>query len=618
MKRISRFLALALSLLLALTLTIPALAVSGDVSYDAFAADFDAFWADYWASEYYTMDEYMEAFGYADREALIAGLYDVWLENEAYDAWETAFRAEHADEIAAFDAEAYWQDSYYSYGYDSVDEFLSDYAVEYEMTREEFDQWMLENWLSDQWYFYQEELARAETIRALGGTPGELGVMLNGAYLAFPDAQPEAVAGRIMVPLRTLMEALGAQVSYAGGTVTCTLEDRTLTFTVGSDAIRTTAGGVSEDITLDAPSYAKGGRTYVPVRFFAQALGCFVLWDKEYQTAVLVDAAAAAETIDGQFTIINRALAALSEPPADGQNIRSTAAAELDLTLLDSLNGDARYTGSLDLDALTSQTASSGVLTVRLGDELLDLLTEDSGLSVAELALARTALKQIRLAYIADLEAGRCWFQLPLLSALSSGIYEADTWYGMPLETAVSASDALPAPTVGTLLLGSSSPTLYVGDSYYNAIFYWSDLMDRAEETAQVLGDGRFTRSGGKDVCTYTLEDYARDAGPYYAEDYQEFSFRLAVDETGACEFSLTLQTDFDYAYTTDYRLTLTGSAAAGSVEADLGLHVANTCKLAFRLEMDQTGTDQQPQNAPPAGADVVDLDAPVPKDSAG
>ena len=445
MKRMSRFLSLALSLLLSLSLTLPALAASGDASYDAFVADFDSFWADYWASEYYTVDEYVEEFGYADQEDLMRSLYEVWLENEAYDAWRESFLAEHADEVAAFDAEAYWWNSYYSYGYDTVDAFLADS----EMTREEFDQWMLEDWLSDQWHLYQEELARAETIRALGGTPGELGVMLNGIYLTFPDAKPEAAEGRIMVPLRVLMEALGAQVSYSGGTVTCTLEDRSLSFAVGGDAVSVTADGAAETITLDAPSYAKGGRTYVPVRFFAQALGCMVWWDADYQTAVLVDPAAAVETVDSQFTIVNRALAALSAAPPAGQSTRSTASAELELTMLDSLNGDTPYTGSLDLDALANETAASGTLTIQLGDALLDLLTEDSGISVTELALVRTALKQIRLDYIADLEHGRCWFQLPLLEALTSGVYDRETWYGMPLETAELTSDTAGALTMG-------------------------------------------------------------------------------------------------------------------------------------------------------------------------
>lgn len=608
MKRMSRFLSLALSLLLSLSLTLPALAASGDASYDAFVADFDSFWAGYWASEYYTVDEYVEEFGYADQEDLMRSLYEVWLENEAYDAWRESFLAEHADEVAAFDAEAYWRDSYYySYGYDTVDAFLTDS----EMTREEFDQWMLEDWLSDQWYLYQEELARAETIRALGGTPGELGVMLNGAYLTFPDAKPEAAEGRIMVPLRVLMEALGAQVSYSGGTVTCTLEDRSLSFAVGGDTVSVTADGAAETITLDAPSYAKGGRTYVPVRFFAQALGCVVLWDSDYQTAVLVDPAAAVETVDSQFTIVNRALAALSAAPPAGQSTRSTASAELEMTMLDSLNGDTPYTGSLDLDALTNETAASGTLTIQLGDALLDLLTEDSGLSVTELALVRTALKQIRLDYIADLEHGRCWFQLPLLEALTSGVYDGETWYGMPLETAELTSDPAGALTMGQLLYSASVLNYDEGYSY-GAVFCWSDLMDSADSAAQLLGDDQFTRSGSRDVLTYTLDDYAADYGAYSAEELQEFSFRLAVDEAGACDVSLTIHTDSSYSYASNYRLVLTGSAGTGVLNADLDLHMANQYKLELRLDLAQTASEQLPQSAPPAGADVVDLDAAV------
>ena len=45
-------------------------------------------------------------------------------------------------------------------------------------------------------------------------------VQLNGETVAFPDAQPETVNSRTMVPFRAIAEALGAQVGYADGTVT--------------------------------------------------------------------------------------------------------------------------------------------------------------------------------------------------------------------------------------------------------------------------------------------------------------------------------------------------------------------------------------------------------------
>ncbi|GBF34106.1 hypothetical protein DCCM_3218 [Desulfocucumis palustris] len=38
---------------------------------------------------------------------------------------------------------------------------------------------------------------------------------------------------------------------------------------------------------LDVAPYAKNGRTYIPVRYLAQALGAKVQWDEESQTVWL-------------------------------------------------------------------------------------------------------------------------------------------------------------------------------------------------------------------------------------------------------------------------------------------------------------------------------------------
>ena len=56
----------------------------------------------------------------------------------------------------------------------------------------------------------------------------------------------------------------------------------------------------------------------------------------------------------------------------------------------------------------------------------------------------------------------------------------------------------------------------------------------------------------------------------------------------------------------------ITGSAGTGVLNADLDLHMANQYKLELRLDLAQTASEQLPQSAPPAGADVVDLDAAV------
>ena len=86
------------------------------------------------------------------------------------------------------------------------------------------------------------------------------------------DAAPYVNSdSRTMVPFRVLGETFGATVDWdqENQTVTYTYGDTTLTMTIGS----TTYTVNGEDKTMDTAPVLSGDRTYVPVRFVAEALG---------------------------------------------------------------------------------------------------------------------------------------------------------------------------------------------------------------------------------------------------------------------------------------------------------------------------------------------------------
>lgn len=123
-------------------------------------------------------------------------------------------------------------------------------------------------------------------------------------YLDFPDAQPylDKKAGRVMVPVRVVAEALGAKVDWDGANraVIITKDGLSVSFVIGSRTY--TANGKEMASEVPALLYAgpwysyydeKGGfylgysgpmrpvpgdwgRTYVPVRFLSEALGLTV------------------------------------------------------------------------------------------------------------------------------------------------------------------------------------------------------------------------------------------------------------------------------------------------------------------------------------------------------
>lgn len=108
----------------------------------------------------------------------------------------------------------------------------------------------------------------------LASVAQDLGVVVNGTVLVF-DQPPVERDGRIFVPLRGLFERLGASVVFDAGKITMTAGAHTIGLHVGE----TTAIIDGQSQLLDAPPLVVGGRTLVPLRFVAQALGAKVAYD---------------------------------------------------------------------------------------------------------------------------------------------------------------------------------------------------------------------------------------------------------------------------------------------------------------------------------------------------
>lgn len=74
--------------------------------------------------------------------------------------------------------------------------------TDWEIDEAEFGEWMLSEWF----YKLVDELnvasACQQELTKRGGVPGQVNVMLNGKCITFPDAIPEIISERTMVPLR--------------------------------------------------------------------------------------------------------------------------------------------------------------------------------------------------------------------------------------------------------------------------------------------------------------------------------------------------------------------------------------------------------------------------------
>lgn len=104
-------------------------------------------------------------------------------------------------------------------------------------------------------------------------------LFVNGQVVTF-DQPPVEQAGRVLVPLRGVFERLGASVVYENGLINATGNGRNVSLRIGST--QATVNGQPQSI--DVPPYVIGGRTLVPLRFVAQALGASVNWNPSDNT----------------------------------------------------------------------------------------------------------------------------------------------------------------------------------------------------------------------------------------------------------------------------------------------------------------------------------------------
>ena len=369
---------------------------------------------------------------------------------------------------------------------------------------------------------------------------------------------------------------------------------------------------------MDAAPYEKGGRTYVPVRFFAQAFGLTVQWDEREQTAVLYDREALAAALDERFTVVNAWLAA--QPVPDGEQALYTAAAVRVLhTAFDSIDGDKQYTlldGTLEV---VSQGESMEMDIQMDLYALVQMVAEQTGGLFGEdlaqqVELIQEQLENVRFEMIYDADTDTLYLRCPLLCGLLAAVVpdEAgiapETWLRVEglMENALGmtggeVSDGLAALesglTVGGLLV-TQAEQCCEGGGDYRAL--WDSVHQDADLLAEYAADDRFTRSGTR--YTAALEESYEDTE--WGQRYDKGSYTLDVQSgevTGAVEIRET----------TSYGDTLTNCSFAftdASGQLTISVHEKNQSITEMTIDLTQRVSDTAPAAEPPAGDPVIDL----------
>ena len=446
--------------------------------------------------------------------------------------------------------------------------------------------------------------------------PAAISVQLDGENLTFTDAAPQVQEERTFLPFRAVFEAMGAVVDYDAETnqVSATRDDTTVVMTLGSTEATVTTGDTTATLAMDVAPYAAENRTYVPVRFAAQAFGCAVGWDQDDSTVILVDTQKLLDEVmaDYTFTYLEK-YAAYNEQFSTG-NWAMTMDFDAALTLLGM--GPATVEGAMEgVTAGAAQMEASMNLKMDLKalvDGFVGLVTDGTEAegAVDETAQAEAdalleALKTdgIDMEFRGDLEDGLFYFLLSGDLLADAGI-PADTWIsmdlgsmyeqmGMDYTALLDASKTMDADVLLQIML--SSVTLDDKDSDYA---FLSALVDGV---AKFLSDESFERDGGNYTTSYTFAQDGVTAA---------VSFTLLMDGDAVVGYDMTM--DFGIEASAD------GTVAASSVSMQAGMDADNNMSATMTMDMDSlldmsinmTGsyaaTEETPELTPPEGAAVI------------
>ncbi len=451
----------------------------------------------------------------------------------------------------------------------------------------------------------------------------QLTVQLNGCIVKFPDAKPEKVNNRTMVPFRAIAEALGAEVDYNAGVITAKKDGQTLAFSLGGKQLTTTddsTGKVIKTASVDSAPYKKQGRTYVPVRFFAEGFGLTVQWDSSVQTAVLYDRDALIADIDSHFTVLNQWLKA---QPFYGQNakaLQSTVDINAAYTLFNTISGDIVYNASAKIDALTDENGIEATLSADLGElpqnffpsYLYDDSIESSIFTTLhDVSAADRKNLQVKLR-TAD-SYGHFYLHCPALSGVFAKLYGDQTdrmtamkngaWLKVYTMDTQRGSNDYPerwselaqgkVHTIGeSIVINSEKDAVGTGwgGVYAHAL---QDCRDLEEST----GDKLFTRSGTRYTAAYETNVYEYDD-----ETKTKVNYTLNIADgsiSGSTSTSLN-ESYWEQLYETQF------SGNLRNLQFTKTRHTRNQDKLTQKIILTASPSDISPTTEPSKDSKVV------------
>ncbi len=532
-----------------------------------------AFDPDAWFMEHYYRDPkqtFMEDWGLEThdefRDYMLEDYISVKRHEEELRLRREQFEAERPGVIAAFDADA-WFAQEYSWWSNDKDDFMVWMDLN---TEEDFYYYMLDEMISDVIWSQTWSSGRNQEIIDLGGVPGQLGIMLDGAYLVFGEQRPYAEQGVTYAPADVLEAALG--------------------------------------IELEADEAG-----YAPLRAAAEAAGYEVLWDGPYQTAVLIDREGFIARADSHFTVLNGGLATFAA--SSEKNYASTMNVVVDWTRFNTLDGDKTYSMTVDMDTLTGPAGAEGSGAYDLSS-LADMFRSilppyDVALYEEEYAQYLPLLKG-SFDVLLDQQSEMLYLQVsPLftyLFTMAGKEYPMDMWLSQPVGDVWTTFNGA-APTVGSYLY-----LLEDADQWSSPVYLYQNLSQSADALAGLLGDDCFEVQGKDHVLTLNQQELCQLLDPenpeYYASEIQAFDLTLTVQANGTitgdvlCRAAPNALMGYgNFQLTADWSFSFTKSTL------EMDFHIQNQGNLHLSITTANQESASTPAVTPPEGAVVIPVE---------
>ena len=124
----------------------------------------------------------------------------------------------------------------------------------------------------------------------------EVSVVVDGNKIQFPDQGPVIIDGRTMVPIRSVMEALGMVVGWdaENSMVTVSNGESTVKLAINSNIMINEATDIMTGETMTFESELEvaplliNDRTCLPIRAVVEAFGIAVDWDEDTRSVMIM------------------------------------------------------------------------------------------------------------------------------------------------------------------------------------------------------------------------------------------------------------------------------------------------------------------------------------------